>query len=168
MSTFEDGRFRWRETYFVLFPAEKRPTLKAMQKTLAAINKNYVLSHPSADAQGRFESITLISPEDYAALDICFTSGQEVTEQLEALAEDIEESVEPSQRAALIRLRQYDGRFDVLHFEQISDLPDNEVEEEADELLDPGALLAVLGELARLTGGAAVDPQSGTLLCGEE
>ena len=96
-----------------------------MQKTLAAINKNYILSHSGADAQGRFESITLISPEDYAALDICFTSGQEVTEQLEALAEDIEESVEPSQRAALIRLRQYDGRFDVLHFEQISDLPDN-------------------------------------------
>ena len=62
MSTFEDGRFRWRETYFVLFPAEKQPTLKAVQKTLAAINKNYVLSHPGCDAHGRFESITLISP----------------------------------------------------------------------------------------------------------
>ena len=81
MSTFEDGRFRWRETYFVLFPAEKRPTLKAVQKTLAAINKHYVLSHPGADAHGRFESLTLISPDDFAALDICFTSGQEVTEQ---------------------------------------------------------------------------------------
>ena len=71
--------------------------------------------------------------------------------------------------AALKRLRRYDGRFDVLHFEQVSDLPDNEAEEEEpDELLDPGALLAVLGELAKLTGGVAVDPQSGTLLSGEE
>ena len=86
MLTFEDGRFRSRETYFVLFPEAKRPTLKAVQKALAAINKNYLLSHPGADAQGHFESITLISPEDYAALDICFTSGQEVTEQIEALA----------------------------------------------------------------------------------
>ena len=34
MSTFEDGRFRWRETYFVLFPAEKRPSLKLVHKTL--------------------------------------------------------------------------------------------------------------------------------------
>ena len=169
MSTFEDGRFRWRETYFVLFPAEKQPTLKAVQKALAAINKNYVLSHPGCDAKGRFESITLISPEDYAALDICFTSGQEVTEQIDALAEDLDEGAEPGQRAAVTRLRRYDGRFDVLHFEQINDLPDDETEEEGpEELLDPGALLAVLSELARLTGGVAIDPQSGALLAGEE
>ena len=140
-----------------------------MQKTLAAINKNYVLSHPGCDAQGRFESITLISPEDYAALDICFTSGQEVTEQIDALAEDLEEGAEPGQRATLKRLRRYDGRFDVLHFEQVADLPENGSEDDGpEELLDPGALLAVLGELARLTGGVAIDPQSGTLLAGEE
>ena len=63
------------------------------------------------------------------------------------------------------RLKEYDGRFDVLHFEQIGDSAD---EDESDELLDPGALLAVLDELARITGGIAVDPQSGTILSTEE
>ena len=78
MSTFEDGRYRWRETYFVLFPAASRPTLKVVEKMLAALNKRYRLSNLGADAHGRFESLTLISPDDFAALDICFTSGAEV------------------------------------------------------------------------------------------
>ena len=64
------------------------------------------------------------------------------------------------------RLKEYDGRFDVLHFEQVGDLPGEE--DESDELLDPSALLAVLDELARITGGIAVDPQSGTILNSEE
>jgi hypothetical protein len=53
-------------------------------------------------------------------------------------------------------IKKYDGRFDVLHFEQIPD------EDEEDEILDPGTLLAVLGVLAEMTGGVAVDPQAGT------
>ncbi len=166
MSTFEDGRFRWRETYFVLFPAAKRPPLKLVQKTLAAIDKHYLLSNFNADKEGLFESLTLVSPDDFAALDICFTSGAEVVEQVDALIEELKEGVEPGQRAVLKRLKTYDGRFDILHFEQIADFPGEE--EESDELLDPGALLAVLDVLADLTGGVAVDPQSGTILNSEE
>ena len=166
MSTFEDGRFRWRETYFVLFPADKRPPLKLVEKTLAAIDKHYVLSNLSADKEGLFESLTLVSPEDFAALDICFTSGAEVVEQVDALVEELKETAEPGQQAVLKRLKQYDGRFDVLHFEQIADVPGED--EEPEELLDPGALLAVLDVLADLTGGVAVDPQSGTIFNSEE
>jgi hypothetical protein len=43
-----------------------------------------------------------------------------------------------------------------------------EDEEDLDEMLDPSALLLVLGELAKLTGGVAVDPQTGTLLSNDE
>ena len=32
MSTFEDGRYRWRETYFVLFPAAQAPAVEAGAK----------------------------------------------------------------------------------------------------------------------------------------
>ncbi len=166
MSTFEDGRYRWRETYFVLFPARKRPPLKLVQKALSAIDKHYQLSNLTADDEGLFESLTLVSPEDFAALDICFTSGDEVIEQVDGLVEDLKETVAPGQQAVLKRLRQYDGRFDVLHFEQIGELPGED--EEPEELLDPGALLAVLGVLADISGGIAVDPQSGTILNSEE
>ena len=49
---------------------------------------------------------------------------------------------------------------------EFSDLP--EEEDQTDELLDPSALLAVLEALAKITGGIAVDPQSGTILSSEE
>jgi hypothetical protein len=162
MSTFEDDRYRWRETYFVLFPAEKRPALKVVEKKLSSLSKRYLLSNRSADSEGRLESLTVVSPDDFAALDICYTSGQEVIEQADELIQELNPTLEPAQRMVLKRIKQYDGRFDVLHFEQITEVPDEE--EEGEEMLDPSTLLAVLEALARITGGVAVDPQSGTIL----
>jgi hypothetical protein len=162
VSTFEDDRYRWRETYFVLFSSSNRPGLKTVEKKLAALDKRYLLSNPSADSDGLFESLTLMSPDDFAAMDICYTSGTEVLEQISELVEDISATADPVQRKTIKRLRGFDGRFDVLHFEQISDLPAEE--DENDELLDPSALLAVLDALSKLTGGVAIDPQSGTIL----
>ena len=166
MSTFEDDRYRWRETYFVLFPADRRPTLKIVEKRLAALNKRYGLENPSADEDGMFDSLTLISPDDFAAMDICYISGTEVLEHNEELVAELGSTVEPEQKAIFKRIKRYDGRFDVLHFEQKSDSA--EEDDEADDMLDPSALLAVLEQLARITGGVAIDPQSGTILSTEE
>jgi hypothetical protein len=162
MSTFENDRYRWRETYFVLFPAERRPPLATVEKALAALSKRYLLSDPTHDEHAMFESLTLASPDDFAAMDICLTTGEEVLEQGAELAEELSSSLEPSQRPVLKKIKSYDGRFDVLHFEQIADVP--EEGEEGEDLLDPSALLAVLAALAKITGGIAVDPQSGTIL----
>ena len=49
MSTFEDDRYRWRETYFVLFPASRRPALKVVEKKLAALSKRYSLENLGGD-----------------------------------------------------------------------------------------------------------------------
>ena len=68
MSMFEDNRYRWRETYFVLFDAKRRPTLASVGKALSALNKRFQLTNLNADEQGRTDSLTLISPDDYAAL----------------------------------------------------------------------------------------------------
>ena len=165
MSTFEDDHYRWRETYFVLFPTSRRPDLKTVERRLAALSKRYSLENPGADEAGLFESLTVISPDDFAALDVCYTSGPEVLENTEELVQELAGTVDPAQKPLLKRLKQYDGRFDVLHFEQVGDSDD---EDDGDELLDPSALLAVLEELARITGGIAVDPQSGTILSTEE
>jgi hypothetical protein len=35
MSMFEDNRYRWRETYFVLFDAKNRPKLQTVSQTPA-------------------------------------------------------------------------------------------------------------------------------------
>jgi hypothetical protein len=162
MSTFERDEFKWRETYFVLFDSAKRPTLKKVERMLRDLNDRFELSNIRADEDGRFESITIMSPDDYAALDISYESGEEVLEQGEALEQELKATVaDAEERAKLGRLRKCDARFDLLHFEQTTA---DEAEDDADEILDPSALLIVLDALVELTGGVGVDPASGSLL----
>jgi len=165
MSMFEDNNYRWRETYFVLFDAKKRPTLRSVNKTLAALNKRFELTNPGDDGHGMFDSLTVVSPDDFAALDICYTGGAEVLEQGATLVEDLKKlGAEGKPPLPWERIKRFDGRFDVLHFERVSEDPEGCSEE---EMLDPSALLVVLGALARLTGGVTIDPQTGTFLTNE-
>lgn len=162
MSMFDNAQYRWRETYFVLFDAARRPTLKAIKTRLAALNSRYVLTNCRADKHGRFESLSVLSPEDFAALDISYLSGEEVREQARALARELRRDGSGGEDSVTLkRLAQADARFDVLHFEMLTDA---ESEEEDEEMFDPSMLLIVLEALAGLTDGIAVDPQSGTVL----
>jgi hypothetical protein len=166
MSMFEDSRYRWRETYFVLFPATKRPTLKSVTKMLSALNKRFELTNLNADDDGLIDSMTLISPDDFAALDICFTAGAEVIEQSASLVDDLKKvGIEGPPPVPWEQIKRYDGRFDVLHFEQIAEGSD---EAEDDDMLDPSALLVVLAALAKHTAGVALDPQAGTFITEED
>jgi hypothetical protein len=166
MSTFEDSRYRWRETYFVLFDAKKRPKLSSVTKTLSALNRRFKLTNLS-DHDGLVDSLTLISPDDFAALDICYTEGAEALEQSAALVEDLKKAgTEGPPPVPWDRIAAYDGRFDVLHFEQVPEDVGDDAED--DGMLDPSALLIVLGALAKLTSGVAVDPQAGTFLAEDE
>lgn len=161
MSMFEDQHYRWRETYFVLFDSARRPTLSAMKKALSSLDERHELIHARGDQKGRFESIGLLSPDDFAAVDISYMSGEEVLEQGAELYEEMQRGMAAAERSKLKRICKYDGRFDVLHFER---LPGPEEEEGEEDRLDPGAVLIVLEALARLTEGVAVDPQSGTFV----
>lgn len=167
MSMFEDSRYHWRETYFVLFDAAKRPKLKTASKALAALSRRYELTHLNADEHGLIDSLTLISPDDFAALDICYIGGEEVLEQGDEMVKELKKSgCGAAPPVPWEQIRRYDGRFDVLHFEQIAEAVDDDADE--DDVLDPSALLLVLNTLAKLTGGVAVDPQAGTILVEEE
>jgi hypothetical protein len=162
MSMFEDRHYRWRETYFVLFDAANRPTLAQTKKAVAALGRRFQLKNVRGDDQDRIDSLTLLAPDDFAALDIAYLEGDEVLEQRVQLAEDLKSlACDPDDRARLKRIRQCTARFDVLHFEQVVE---EDEEDEEDEMLDPGSMLIVLEALAKLTGGIAVDPQSGTML----
>ena len=161
MSMFENNQYRWRETYFVLFRSSKRPTLETLQHRLSKLNSRFTLTNLNADESGRFESMTVLSPDDFAALDICYLEGQEVRERGAEMADELETTdCRPEDRARLARIRQCDARFDVLHFEQIVNFEDDE----SDDMLDPSALLVVLEALSKETEGLAVDPQAGTFL----
>lgn len=160
MTTFDTESFQWRETYFVLFPSGNRPTLAKVEALLRKLGSHYQLSDTQADEDGKFESLTLVSPDDFAALDISYLEGEDVEEQVAALVEELRpgDGVEP---AKLALLPQCDARFDVMHFEQMVNDPEAE---EGDDMLDPSTLLLVIDALVELTRGVGIDPQSGSLM----
>lgn len=163
MSLFENDQYQWRETYFVLFEAAHRPSARKVQKALHGLGKRFQISEVCGDESGRFESLTLVSPDDYAAMDVSCVFGEEVTEQLSDLTKDLARNAETEEEKSLLsRLPKCTGRLDVFHFEQ--HVTDSAEDDERGEFMDPGALLIVLQQLAKLCHGVAVDPQTGTLL----
>jgi hypothetical protein len=162
MSMFENDQYRWRETYFVLFSSGRAPSLKKLKEVLQGLNDRFVLTNVQTDSAGRLESITVLAPDDFAALDLCYVEGDEVREQVALLYDELKPSVaQEADRQRLERLKRLDARFDVLHFEQLAEVGEGE---ELDEMLDPSALLMVLDTLVELTDGIAVDPQAGAML----
>ncbi|MDZ4783635.1 MAG: hypothetical protein SGJ19_25590 [Planctomycetia bacterium] len=160
MSLFENHEYRWRETYFVLFERAKRPTLDEFKEMLVKLPGHFKVSAASVEDDNLIESVTVVAPEDNAALDISYVDGEEVVEQ----ANELQDQIKPGddvERQKLRMLNRASARLDVMHFEHVSTF---EAEEEEDDLLDPSALLVILDHLVEMTGGIAIDPQSGTLL----
>ena len=162
MSLFENDQYQWRETYFVLFHEKDRPTLDDVQKTLASLGNQYQVIEQRSNEGGFFESLTIISPDDFAAMDITYLAGDEVKEQVVELSDEMEDTqLTGDEKQKLKRLKSCDARFDVYHFEQVVM---GQSDDEEESYLDPGALLIVLERLARMCRGVGVDPQSGTLV----
>ena len=162
MSLFENDEYRWRETFFVLFDEDSRPPAATVEKTLQNLNPLYQIQNVQADEQGRFESLTLISSDDYAAMDISYVCEPEVMEQGAELAKELKDSATSKQdQDKLKQLLKFNARLDIFHFEQIVFVGGGDEDE---EFLDPGLLLSVLEKLAKLCQGVSIDPQSGLLM----
>jgi hypothetical protein len=161
----------WRETYFVLFPHDRRPTLKQVSAALAKANKRFQLENPAADGAGLIESLFVESPEDHAAVEISYEVGDAIIEQSLAWAKELQKQLPPGQ---LRKLMKSDARLDVAHFERMpasgngygeDTFGDEFDDEEAGiEMLDPTCLLTVVETLAGLTGGLTFDPAAGEIL----
>jgi hypothetical protein len=163
MSTFERDGYQWRETYFVFFDRARRPTLKQIEKLLHKLSRRFKLEGGTADEQGHFESISLVSESDFAAVDIAYEEGDEVLEQAAAMAKEFKLSqLDAEERKKLERLPRLDARFDLLHFENIAG--DDPLDDEDDDMLDPSALLLVLDAVLELTDGVGIDPASGSFV----
>ncbi|MDX1944125.1 MAG: hypothetical protein SFU86_01860 [Pirellulaceae bacterium] len=161
MSLFEDSRYQWRETYFVLFEAQHRPPAEAVKRSLTELGPRLEVSHLAATPDGLLESLTVLSHADAAGMDITYVTGDEVAEQLAELkAEWKSRKLDATERARLEKLLHATARFDIYHFEEVSNFPG----EEDEGPLDPGTLLLVLKRLAHLCHGQSIDPQSGEFL----
>ncbi|HEY2883221.1 MAG TPA: hypothetical protein VGJ15_12325 [Pirellulales bacterium] len=162
MSTFENQEYKWRETYFVLFDSARRPRIEQVKRKLALLNPRFEIADGEADENGRIDSLSLRSPQDYAAMDISYVSGEEVSEQVDELQKELKGNLDAADRPKFNQLSKCDAKFDILHFEQMA--ADGAGDEEEGEMLDPSALLGVMDILIELTHGVGIDPQSGTLM----
>jgi hypothetical protein len=161
MSLFADSRYQWRETYFVLFDQKHRPKSSDVERLLTELGPRMEIHELAASDAGLLESMTVLSHADAAGMDITYVEGDEVKEQIIELRQEWKSKrPDEKERPHLTRALHATARFDVYHFEEITDLPD----EEDDGPLDPGTLLLVLNKLARLCHGEALDPQTGELL----
>jgi hypothetical protein len=161
MSLFADSRYQWRETYFVLFDHKHRPKASDVKRLLAELGPRMEIHELSADEEGLLVSMTVVSHADAAGMDISYIEGDEVKEQILQLRQEWK-SKQPNakEKPHISRALTADARFEVYHFEEVTDFPD----EEDDGPLDPGTLLLVLNKLAKLCHGEALDPQTGELL----
>jgi hypothetical protein len=160
MSLFENANYQWRETYLVLFESTRRPTAERVKTALEELGRQYEIFNVRSDEGGLFDSLTLVSPDDYAAMDVSYVSGEEVTEQTKELINELKQTAATATEINdLKRITGLDARFDIYHFEEIVT-----GDEEDDEFMDPGCLLQVIEELTRLVDGVGLDPASGALL----
>lgn len=156
----EAGELHWRETYYIFFTADRRPTSQAMRKALKDLSDRFVLQNLEQDEEGGFESILIEAPDDHAALEVSFEAGDSVVEQSAQLAKQLQEDLDRDQLTDLLRA---DARLDIMHFEHVREGDDFD-EDEEEEILDPGCLLLVVAALAELTGGLPIDPASGAVV----
>ena len=168
--TGRSNEFEWRETYFVLFKRGHRPTVTQVEHAISEISDRLKLQDLKADEDGRFASVMVRSPEDYAAIEISYEDGEAVIEQGTELAKQLQSEAEADDLAKLIAS---DARLDLMHFEQVvaeaglkgSDPTDGDPDEdEIAGMLDPSSLLMICEVLVALTDGVAVDPASGAIL----
>ena len=119
MSLYNDDRYTWRETYFVLFDdLRRRPLLDELQRELKQYGKTLKILDGTANPEGRLRTITVASYEDYSALEIVFRYGAKVAAETDALVRTLEKGCSPGERERLRHVKQWPTKLDVLHFEQ--------------------------------------------------
>jgi hypothetical protein len=163
MSLFERPGYQWRETFFVLFDEAQRPTTAALQAELESLGSHLQIADLRGTDDGQFESVTVLSPDDFSAMDITCVVGDEVVEQVPELLKELQPNLDTAEeKKQFQRLAKCSARLDVFHFAQQS--ASAEPSEDDEEFMDPGGLLIVLEHLAELCGGIVIDPQSASVM----
>jgi hypothetical protein len=158
-------QLEWRDTYFILFKHSNRPTVTQIEASISGASRQLRLEHLEADDDGMFESVLVQAPQDNAALEISYETGDAVVEQSTELARQLKDEIDGKQ---LQRMLKADARLDVMLFERVRGNAWGEADEEEDDwesdALDPSSLLNVVAALSKLTHGVAIDPASGAIM----
>ena len=162
MSVESDDQLEWRDTYFILFDQPDRPTLTQVESAITDASRRLKLENLEADEDGMFESLLVQAPQDNAALEISYETGEAVIQQSAELAKQLKGDLNAKQLAKMLKA---DARLDVMLFERVqSDAWSEDEDDWETATLDPSSLLNVVDALTKLTGGLPIDPASGSVL----
>jgi hypothetical protein len=165
MDDNSEDELEWRDTYFILFDQAHRPTLTQVEAAITEASRRLKLENLEADEEGMFESVLVQAPQDNAALEISYETGEAVVAQSADLAKQLKGELDKKQLAQMLRS---DARLDVMLFERVrgdsSGSDDRDDDDWESGALDPSSLLNVVDALAKLTGGLPIDPASGAIL----
>jgi len=160
----DEDQLEWRDTYFILFQQSERPTLTQVEAAITETSRRLKLENLEADEDGMFESVLVQAPQDNAALEISYETGDAVVAQSVDLAKQLKDDIDVKQ---LKRMLKADARLDVMFFERVrgDEYSDGDDDEEWEGgTLDPSSLLKVVDALTKLTHGLSIDPASGAIL----
>ena len=116
MEDSSDDQLEWRDTYFILFQQSNRPTLTQVEAAITGASRRLKLENLEADDDGMFESVLVQAPQDNAALEISYETGDAVVQQSTELARQLKDEVDAKQLAAVLKA---DARLDVMLFERV-------------------------------------------------
>jgi hypothetical protein len=120
MTLFDDDRYAWRETYFVLFEPEMRPQFVDVRRNFDAHVGCFSVLDKKIGKDNSMEAITIASYEDHAAIEITYSEGEIVLTENEALFVTLSKDCPPKEREILRKAKKFAARYSVLHFEQVA------------------------------------------------
>ncbi|MDR2345166.1 MAG: hypothetical protein LBE18_03790 [Planctomycetaceae bacterium] len=120
MTLFDDERYAWRETYFVLFEPEMRPQFAMIRKIFNSHVGCFSVLDKKINKDNTMESLTIASYEDHAAIEIVYSEGENVLLENEALFKTISKDCPQKERELLHKAKKMAARYSVLHFEQVA------------------------------------------------
>lgn len=159
MSLFENDQYEYTDTFFVFFKSENLPPAESVKAAIAELGDRFEFGKITFREE-QFEAMSILSPQDFSAVDIVMDPNADVVGQVEELIAEFRTlTLTGDDRDKLARFKECNARFDLFHFEKkVSGNSD------PDAFIDPGGLLIVLEKLRSLCDGVGLDPQSQMLL----
>ncbi|MDR1483358.1 MAG: hypothetical protein LBT09_00895 [Planctomycetaceae bacterium] len=120
MTLFDDERYAWRETYFVLFEPAMRPRFVDVRRNFDIHAGCFSMLDKKVGNDDAMESITIASYEDHAAIEVVYSEGEIVLSESNALFATISKDCPARERELLRKAKKLSARYSVLHFEQVA------------------------------------------------
>lgn len=127
MSLFNDERYCWRETYFIVCSPALRPKFAEFSAMLEKSIPTLRIRDKKVDSFDSIEFLSVVSLEDKSGLDIVYQENENSLQETAALLDEIQQQTTTDKTRQLAdKASSFTGRLDVLHFEQTSERTVNE------------------------------------------